>query len=1101
MSTKNTAIAIKLAVDAGAVKPGLSQVQAEFASSSAKINQALASIKGFSELKRQTDATAQAYAQARARVEELARSVRNGAGGAALAKDFELAKTEAARLKDELGRQQQELQRVRGTMAETGVSTSGLAGQQAKLRTELDATRQKYQQMAEMARAKDTLGITRQQAVTAEVAKTRQAYETLRASGQLSMTELGKAKQAMRGRIRELTKETDGWRTALGRVSAAVGGMAVGRMLQVATRDASQFRTALAEVSTLLDDTSQMDGLEKSVRRLAQEYGGDVIVNTKAMYQVISAGATDSAQAVEILTAANRLAVGGVTDVAIAADGLTSILNAYGEEAGGSANVSDALFVAMKGGKTTIGELAGSIGQVAPLAAQSGVAIDQLLASVATLTKGGISTSEAMTQVRSVLTAVLKPSKAAQDMAANLGIEFDTASIKSRGFAGWLEHVREKAGGSEDAMAQLFGSVEGLSGVLTLTGKGAESFSGILADMANKAGATDTAVDKMMDTPERRALRWQQTMKDLRISLGDAVTAFAPLLDVLGDLVRRFNELDPTTRTIAVSLGAAALAAAPLLFAFSQIGAGAQVFLQVARLAVMAQGAIVTMAARSAVALAALSPVLAMVAGALAALAVGWQIGTLLNQFDIVQKAGVTMAHLLTMGWLKAREAWTKLTLGDTEGIRREMDIARQTYASMMDEIDGKAQQSATTRVAAEEQVAAAVVESAGVQQQVTGEALKEMEAAYKEYADEIKRLQGEIIGRERSLVAELRELSRSGMDGTSAWEDQKKEAEEYEVAARNAAAQAAEAFAAGDTETAGLKWNEAISFADDAKAAYGRLNKEVKDGEDVTVSSQKALEATMQGVERSGNLAIEILRQQQEAAHGAMEALTSESGFQNLSAGMDEAERQWQENWRSMRAAAEKDLDAVEERIVKMVDKERTVWVNVRATDLEGKALGGEVGGYRRGGMIQALAQGGPVRSVLSGGHLPGFGGGDRRLLLGEDGEVMINKASVRAAGLKAALAFNAGRWDVVMAELAKRTRQRIGYQLGGLVSSLPSISVPPVQRLAAGGLVGGGRGSSSEDAPVRVVELRFAGGSLQGDEQSVDALLRHLEQAGLRA
>lgn len=85
----------------------------------------------------------------------------------------------------------------------------------------------------------------------------------------------------------------------------------------------------------------------------------------------------------------------------------------------------------------------------------------------------------------------------------------------------------------------------------------------------------------------------------------------------------------------------------------------------------------------------------------------------------------------------------------------------------------------------------------------------------------------------------------------------------------------------------------------------------------------------------------------------------------------------------------------------------------------------GGGGGGYKNGGLVgqlQRLASGGSVRNVLSGAYLPGFGGGDRRLLYGEDGEVMINKFAVRGGGLKAALAFNAQKWDVVLAEMLKR-------------------------------------------------------------------------------
>ena len=65
-----------------------------------------------------------------------------------------------------------------------------------------------------------------------------------------------------------------------------------------------------------------------------------------------------------------------MTSVEIAADGLTSVLNAYGDSVEGATAVSDALFVGMRQGKTTIAELSGSLGKVAPLASTLGVSFD-----------------------------------------------------------------------------------------------------------------------------------------------------------------------------------------------------------------------------------------------------------------------------------------------------------------------------------------------------------------------------------------------------------------------------------------------------------------------------------------------------------------------------------------------------------------------------------------------------------------------------------------------------------------------------------------------------------------------------------------------------
>ena len=90
-----------------------------------------------------------------------------------------------------------------------------------------------------------------------------------------------------------------------------------------AVNNAKQFGTAMAEVSTLLPGDADMAPLSEAIKDLSKQFGAFPTDQAKAIYQIISAGAEDSAQAIEILTAANKLAIGGVTDVTTAADGLT----------------------------------------------------------------------------------------------------------------------------------------------------------------------------------------------------------------------------------------------------------------------------------------------------------------------------------------------------------------------------------------------------------------------------------------------------------------------------------------------------------------------------------------------------------------------------------------------------------------------------------------------------------------------------------------------------------------------------------------------------------------------------------------------------------
>lgn len=289
---------------------------------------------------------------------------------------------------------------------------------------------------------------------------------------------------------------------------------------------ARDFNAALAETSTLIEGTpEQLEAVTSAAREMSREFGGTATQQVKAYYQALSAGADGVAGATKLLDQANRLAIGGVTDVTTGVDALTTAMNAYGPEVLSAAEASDAMFVAMRAGKTTIGELSGSLGQIVPIASSAGVSFDEVTAGIAALTTQGLSTSAATTGLRQVLASVIAPTKQATDQAAALGIAFDVQALKAQGLAGFLEEVIVKTGGNEAAMAQLFGSVEALGAALAFAGGAGDSFSRIMDDMTVKAGATDAAYQKMADSLDQRWSRLTAAATDIALGFGNALLA------------------------------------------------------------------------------------------------------------------------------------------------------------------------------------------------------------------------------------------------------------------------------------------------------------------------------------------------------------------------------------------------------------------------------------------------------------------------------------------------------------------------------------------------------------------------------------------------
>lgn len=355
---------------------------------------------------------------------------------------------------------------------------------------------------------------------------------------QMQFVEKG-ATQVSNG-VKKMSKEAKGATSSFDSLKKTLlrfgGIIAVTAALKKATTAALNFGSAMAEVKTLLDDTSQFEILTANVKALSLQFGQSPVSQAKALYQVISAGAQDAAEATDILTVANKLSIAGITDVAVAADALTTVLNAYQGAAGSATDISDKFFVAVKAGKTTIDELASSIGSVSGVAAQVGVSLDEVLAATAALTKGTLNTARSIRGLRAVMTAIIKPTSEAVELADALGLEFTAAALQSKGFAAFLGDVSEATKNNSALLAQLFGNVEGLVPIMALAGTASEDFTNILNAMGDAAGKTDDAFEIMAATAQFKLNRFMTALQVIGISLGNVLlTVLAPAAELAAE--------------------------------------------------------------------------------------------------------------------------------------------------------------------------------------------------------------------------------------------------------------------------------------------------------------------------------------------------------------------------------------------------------------------------------------------------------------------------------------------------------------------------------------------------------------------------------------
>ena len=158
-------------------------------------------------------------------------------------------------------------------------------------------------------------------------------------------------------------------------------------------------------VGTIAIDTANAEKSLNDVHKQVadtEKAGKSAVELTEAGYQALSASVPVKKLGGFIRTSANMAKV-GFTDTATSVDLLSTAVNAYGLEADQADSIANKLVNTQNLGKTSVNELASSMGKVIPTAAGMNVNLDQLCTMYTLMTKQGIATAESTTYMNSML--------------------------------------------------------------------------------------------------------------------------------------------------------------------------------------------------------------------------------------------------------------------------------------------------------------------------------------------------------------------------------------------------------------------------------------------------------------------------------------------------------------------------------------------------------------------------------------------------------------------------------------------------------------------------------------------------------------------------
>lgn len=327
---------------------------------------------------------------------------------------------------------------------------------------------------------------------------------------------------------------------------------------------AAQFETSTAMVATIADTSQKsLSDISKEVRTYSNETGEAASDMAEATYQAISAS-VNTADAASFAGTATKLAVGGFTSATTAVDVLTTAINAYGLAASDATQLSDYLITTQNLGKTSVDQLAQSVGKVIPLASAYNVQMDNLSSAYAVLTANGIATAESGTYLKSMLNELGDTgSDVSEALLSSTGKTFAQLMEQGYSLGDVMAMLGDAVDGDSTAFNALWSSTEAGIGALSLFNAGADKYNSVLDSMRTSAGATEKAYSTMADTTDKSKQRMENSFNNLKISVGDVLNpaltqvyeGFTNVFTGMSDFVDEHPAVVAAISAIAVGVG------------------------------------------------------------------------------------------------------------------------------------------------------------------------------------------------------------------------------------------------------------------------------------------------------------------------------------------------------------------------------------------------------------------------------------------------------------------------------------------------------------------------------------------------------------------
>lgn len=280
-------------------------------------------------------------------------------------------------------------------------------------------------------------------------------------------------------------------------ITAALVGMA-----KKALEAFERFDVAMRNVWTLLPKVAEQGfrdlgdavlEMSKTLPMSPEELGA-------SLYDIVSAGVTGAAESMLVLEQSTKAAVAGLTDAKTASKGAIAIMNSFQKSASDIPEIFDLMFSTVRVGVLTFGDISDTVGRMASQFGAAGASMEDMLGSLAFLTRMGLNAHQATTRLARAMQSLIKHSEELKDFGAPV---FDAAG-KFRGLEAVVGDLRKQLAGLTTeqqlkAIQKLIPEMRAAQAIQVMTNNYG-LFQQMLADVTDSHGAMEAAAAKQMDS-------------------------------------------------------------------------------------------------------------------------------------------------------------------------------------------------------------------------------------------------------------------------------------------------------------------------------------------------------------------------------------------------------------------------------------------------------------------------------------------------------------------------------------------------------------------------------------------------------------------------